>query len=148
MNKSLKTYQTMDTIGKSQIELVLQVYNGAIKTYGQAADLIREEKYNDLRDTLEKAKRFIVHLYTTLDVEKGGEIAANLGKLYSYVICQTMVLEATKDLAIIDDILTVLKNLREGWQGLSEQGKAAKAEQIKAVPESEMALTGSFTTSA
>jgi len=121
MDDSLRTYVAMETEGKSQVELVLQVYDGAVKAYRAASEHFKAEEYQEGREELEKAKRFIVHLYTTLDSDKGGEVAENLGKLYTYCICQTMVAESTKDLVVIDDILTVVNNLRDGWKELAQQ---------------------------
>jgi len=72
---------------------------------------------------MERAKKFLTHLYTTLDPDNGGEIAERLGKIYAFVLNQTDIAQATKDLQIIDDNIRVLKNVREGWQGLKEQQK-------------------------
>lgn len=123
MDGNIKAYQQSDTLGKSPLELVIKVYDGAIASFQKAAEAITN-KQNDLcRVELEKVKKFLTHLYTTLDMEKGGEIATRLSQLYSFVINQTNVIEATKDLKLIEDNVTVLKNLREGWQELLEQTK-------------------------
>jgi len=121
MDGTLATYRAVDTHGKSQLELILQVYDGALAAYREAAQCYEKQDLNAGYESLEKAKRFVVHLYTTLDPEKGGEIAEQLGKLYAYVVNQTNVAEATKDLSRIDDIISVLENLRLGWAGLKEQ---------------------------
>jgi flagellar protein FliS len=79
---------------------------------------------NDLNggyEKMERAKKFLTHLYTTLDPDNGGEIAERLGKIYAFVLSQTDIAQATKDLQIIDDNISVLKNVREGWQGLKDQ---------------------------
>ncbi len=118
MERSTKSYVTQDIMGKSQLELILQVYDGAIKAYQSAAGFLRAGDKASGRQELERARRFMVHLYTTLDPEKGGEIAANLGNLYTHAICQTMCAEATGDAVMIEDVLTVMNNLRAGWEGL------------------------------
>jgi len=147
VDDNLKTYMAVDTEGKSHLELLIKVYDGAIKSYRTAEDLIKQEKLTDGREELERAKKFVVHLYTTLDPDKGGEVADNLGKLYSWVICQTMVAEASKDLAVIDDIVNVLSNLRNGWMELSKQ--QPKNEPVAAAPASDPeAVPAGFTTSA
>jgi flagellar protein FliS len=117
----LETYRTVDTLGKSQLDLILQVYNGAIAAFRAAADALRTDDYQSGYVQLEKAKRFVTHLYTTLDVRSGGEIAEKLAALYVYILNQINLAESTKDLAVIDDNISILENIREGWLTLKQQ---------------------------
>lgn len=121
MDGSLKSYEAVDTLGKSQLELVIKVYDGALNSLRAGAECYKNEDYQQGYEHLEKAKTFVVHLYTTLDIEQGGEVAANLSKLYSFVVSQIDVIVATKDLSILDDIINVLANLRSGWSELKQQ---------------------------
>lgn len=121
MDGSLKSYEAVDTLGKSQLELVIKVYDGALNSLRAGAECYKSEKLQEGYEHLEKAKTFVVHLYTTLDLEKGGEVAANLSKLYSFVVSQIDIIEATKDLSILDDIISVLTSLKSGWSELKQQ---------------------------
>lgn len=121
MDGSLKSYEAVDTLGKSQLELVIKVYDGALGSLRAGAECYKSEKLQEGYEHLEKAKTFVVHLYTTLDLEKGGEVAANLSKLYSFVVSQIDIIEATKDLSILDDIISVLTSLKSGWSELKQQ---------------------------
>lgn len=121
MDRRLNTYRTAETEGKSQLDLVIQVYDGAIAAFKSAAEHYREKENDRGYEQLERARRFVTHLYTTLDAEKGGDISEQLARLYAYVINNVNVLEATKDLDFIDDNVTILSNLRDGWIGLREQ---------------------------
>jgi flagellar protein FliS len=136
MNDKLDTYKTIDTMGKSQVELILQVYDGAIKAFSDAREQYKDKKLEDGYEQMEKARRFIVHLYTTLNMSEGGEIAANLGRLYSYIITQIDVSEATKDLSRIDDNIKILENLRGSWVALREQERLGDSSGTNA-PQSE-----------
>lgn len=123
MEGKLETYRRVDTLGKSQLDLILQVYDGAIKSFRTARDHYEREESQAGYEEMERAKRFVTHLYTTLDMEQGGEVATNLSRLYVFVISQSYVIQATKDTAQLDAITNVMMNLREGWRGL----KAADA---------------------
>ncbi|MEA2031489.1 MAG: flagellar export chaperone FliS [candidate division Zixibacteria bacterium] len=122
MEGNLKTYRDVETVSKSQIDLILQVYDGAIKAYNQAADYYKVKDFDKGYEQLERSKRFITHLYTTLDEKKGGEVAANLGKLYAFLLNQTDFIQGTKDLKALDDNINIISELRLGWQGLKDQG--------------------------
>ncbi|MFQ6007519.1 MAG: flagellar export chaperone FliS [Candidatus Zixiibacteriota bacterium] len=123
----LDTYRIVDTLSKSQLDLILQVYDGAIAAFRAAIKAYQANDYNAGYNQLERAKRFVTHLYTTLDVEAGGEIAEKLAMLYAYIIDHVNLAEATKDLAIIDDNITRLDNIRQGWLALKQQNTKARA---------------------
>lgn len=147
MDTSVSSYRTVDTHGKSQLDLILQVYDGAVTAYNRAREHYRAEEFTPGREQMERAKRFIVHLYTTLNTEEGAEVAENLGKIYAYVIQETDIATATKDTGKIDDIIGILDNLREGWRGLKEQeaeGSIPAEPNPKAAPQP----AGGFSTSA
>lgn len=142
MEGKLSTYRKVETLGKSQLDLIIQVYDGAMAAFRAAADSYKSDDYQAGHQQLQKAKRFVTHLYTTLNPEVGGEIAENLGKLYAFIINQTSMAEATKDLSVIDDNINILENVRRGWLELKQQQTAAARE---APPPGE---TGRFTESA
>lgn len=118
MDGKISSYMAAETSGKSQLDLVIMVYKGAIAAFKAGKEAYASGNYDEGHSQLEKARRFIVHLYTTLDPDKGGEIADQLGSLYSFVINQISVIEATKDPILIDDNITILENVCQGWQGL------------------------------
>lgn len=147
MDGKLRSYQTAETLGKSQLDLILQVYDGAIGYYRTARDHYAANRLNEGYEQIEKARRCMVHLYTTLDMEAGGEIANNLSRLYSYIISQTDVAQASKDLNRIDDNIKILENLRQSWSALKEQDLIIPAES-EPVAAGSGNNTGGFSTSA
>jgi len=133
MNSKIRAYESSSTLGLSQLDLLLKIYDGAIGCYKAAGVLYRQNKSTQAYEQLEKAKRFITHLYTTLDPDKGGDIADKLGKIYAYLLNQTNLAQATKELKILDDNITVLNNIREGWQYLKKQQQAEKSAENTAI---------------
>lgn len=127
MNEQIKTYRQVDTVGKSQIDLIVQVYSGALQALSAGRDRYVAGDLNAGYEQIEKARKFMIHLYTTLDFEQGGEIAQNLGKLYVFLTSELDVIEATKDVGKIDACIRIIDNLRQGWKQLRREGKAAKA---------------------
>lgn len=140
MNGQLNTYRQIDTSGKSQIDLLLQVYTGALQALAAGREAYANQDNQIGYEQLEKARKFIVHLYTTLDFEQGGEVAANLGNLYAFAMNQIDLIQGTKNLAALDSCMTVLQNLRQGWDDLKRQSKPQKP--------ASAACSGSFAASA
>jgi len=146
MDGKLSTYRTIDTLGKSQIDLILQVYDGALGAFKAAAGHYRAEEFQGGYEQLERARKFLVHLYTTLDQEGGQEVASNLAKLYSFMICQIDAVEASHDASLIDSNVTILENLRAAWLGLKEQESSQRRPAVVGAG-TETTNSGSFTTS-
>lgn len=125
MDGRIRAYQTTDTLGNSQIDLILKVYDGAIMAYRKATEKYENKNFSEGYEQLQKAKKFITHLYTTLDLKKGGDIAANLGKLYAFIINQTNVAESTKETSLLIANIELLDNLRSSWAELKIKSEAA-----------------------
>lgn len=121
MNNKTQAYQTTTILGKSQLDLVIQVYDGIIKAFAEAKSALEKNNNSRAYEQLERAKKFLTHLYTTLNTEQGGDIAEKLGEMYAYVINQINVIEAVKDPGQIDDNMTIINNLRMGWIDLKNQ---------------------------
>lgn len=143
MSNHVADYRRVDIEGKSQIDLIVKVYDGAIEAFGAAGRAYEREDFTTGHDQVDRAVKFVTHLFTTLDMERGGEVAMSLSQLYVYVITQANVVRATKDLRLIADNVTILQNLRQGWLDLRDsQSGAPGPERQSAVP------TGGFNASA
>ncbi len=135
MSQKLELYRNLSTLNKSAAELIVMVYDGAIDNLQNAAKMYQNEELQTGYEAIEKAKRFIVHLYTTLDETKGGDIAVNLSKMYAHLIDRMNLVQATKDIKIIEDSVGILQNIKKGWTGLVELEKARQNEKRLNEPE-------------
>ncbi len=125
MNRQISTYADVDTLGRSQVELILKVYSGAQASLESAHRLYTGNDHTAAYAEVEKARKFIVHLYTTLNFEDGGEVATNLGRMYVFMLSEFDAIEATKNTKHLESCITILKNLRAGWEGVRDNQKVA-----------------------
>jgi flagellar secretion chaperone FliS len=121
MKQNLEAYRHADTMGKSPVDLILMVYDGAIKAMKSAADCYKRKENQAGYEEIQNAKRMVTHLFTTLDNDKGGQVSAHLGKMYTWVISQLLILEATKNIDQLGKVIEVMGNLRSGWETLKSQ---------------------------
>src|SRR3546814_4897539 len=70
-----------------------------------------------------RAMEIISHLQLTLDVEKGGEIGANLDRLYSYMLTRLPKVDIRNDPQAAREVIELLEPLRESWRELAKQGE-------------------------
>jgi len=101
--------------------LIVILYDEAINSLVAAMDAISrgdiEARFNATTRTIE----VISELYVSLDMENGGEIAETLAALYSHVIAQMPVINFTNDIMIADQLIGLLRPIRESWNELDER---------------------------
>jgi flagellar protein FliS len=62
-----------------------------------------------------KAIRLIGQLNGTLDMERGGEIAASLRALYVYILARLTLANATNDAQIVAEASKLVREVKIGW---------------------------------
>lgn len=118
--RAAATYQTVQVTSRSPLELVVMLYDGAIRALGQARDAIGRRDLVAKRAAMNRAVDIVQHLQSTLDMEAGGEIAANLDALYSYVIERLLEANRRTDQAPVEEAVRLLSTLREAWAQIAE----------------------------
>ncbi len=64
---------------------------------------------------MSKAIRLINQLNVTLDMERGGEVAANLRALYVYILARLTLANASLDAGIVGEAIDLLRKVKSGW---------------------------------
>jgi flagellar secretion chaperone FliS len=109
-------YQSQAVTTASPAQLVLMLYDGIL------ASITRAQAGEELGDVelvnreLVRAQDIVNELRMTLDFERGGQIAANLGSLYTFCTDQLIDANVRKDTSRLEGVRGVVANLRETWQ--------------------------------
>ena len=96
--------------------LVLMCYEEAIKNLKIAKAKYITRDYEEKAQALIKAQDFICVLNSSLDFEKGGEVASNLRALYNYMMHRLTEADLKRDLRAIDHIISMLVELKTAWE--------------------------------
>jgi flagellar secretion chaperone FliS len=128
MDKKVISYQKAQLEGMSQRDLIVMCYKGTVKYLNDARQRFESGDGEGFSDQIEKAHRVIFHLYTTLDMQQGGEIAQKLADIYAYLINQIYLLNATKNLDIANGIIKIMNTLKEGWEGIDPVTVASRTD--------------------
>jgi len=118
-------YQRSQAQTASPLRLVLMLYDGAIRFLAVARDRMGARDIEGQHTHLVKAQRILAELLSSLDREHGGEVAANLHRLYLFML-QRLVqanLEDRQDL--VDEVIRMLRELRESWAVVEASLRAA-----------------------
>jgi len=113
--KAMKSYREEQVSGLSQKQLILMLYDGAIKFVSEAKESIEKKDYGRSYKSIVKARDIIAELLRILNIERGGEIARNLQRLYLYMIGRLIEVNFTKETRLLDNVLDILRDLRSAW---------------------------------
>jgi len=111
-----KTYQDVKFAVNDRRRTLIMAFEGMIKFLYQASNAIKNTEIETAHERLVRTKQILFHLLNGLDMEKGGEIAVNLKRLYIFLIDKVTEANLKKDTAIIDEILPIFKTLCSSWE--------------------------------
>jgi flagellar protein FliS len=130
-----RQYQAQAVLSASPGQLVLMLYDGALKFLRQAADGFSPQhdelqRISQVHTALGKAGAILAELQANLDLESGGEYAANLDRLYDYYQRRLHDANIKKDLAGIEEVQRLLTELRDGWAEMLRQHEDPAARKV------------------
>lgn len=64
---------------------------------------------------IRKALALLVQLNGTLDMERGGQVAANLRSLYEYMMNRLTLANATNDEGLVGEVSGLVAKIKSGW---------------------------------
>jgi flagellar secretion chaperone FliS len=85
-------------------------------------------------EQVSKAIEVLSALDASINMEQGGEIAANLRGLYGYMSVRLARANAEDDPAGIEEVAALVRNIKDGWDGIGPAVQAAAAAGATAVP--------------
>lgn len=111
----------------SRVQLVVMLYEGVLRFCALAEVATRAGDIEARHTNIVKAEAIIAELAGTLNYEAGGDLAANLGRLYDY--CYRRLVEANirQEAAIIAEVRGLIAELLEAWREIARQEQAAVA---------------------
>ena len=115
----LNVYRQTEVQSRSPLELVVLLYDGALRFLAAAKDGFARGDIPARRQATSRLLAIISELQSTLDVERGGEVAASLDELYSYMTRRIVEATSTHSAAPLEEVQRLLETLREGWQGIA-----------------------------
>ncbi len=110
-------YRQVQIKTANQGKLILMLYDGAIRNLDVALEALphKQRRYDVVNGALVKAQDIIGELMSSLDFQRGGEIARNLFTLYVFMNRQLLEANLRKTDAPIQDVRGMLLELRGAW---------------------------------
>lgn len=104
-------------LGASPERLISLLYMGARAAIGQARLHLQEGRATERGAAISKAIKIVDEgLKTGLNMEAGGDIAANLARLYDYIVRTLLMANLKADAEALETADHLLADLAEAWQ--------------------------------
>jgi flagellar protein FliS len=124
INQAYKQYQRTQAETASPGELILMMYNGAIKFLTAARARIESEDFEGANKNLLRAQEIVLELMISVDVG-AGSVAQNLFDLYEFIHRHLVEANCRKDPKMVEEAVALLRDLLPAWeQAVIANGKA------------------------
>lgn len=115
--------------------LILMLYTEGIKEINLAISKMRVPKIpakdiEAINNHIIKAQEIITELMAALDMDIGGEIAANLLSIYSYFNQQLLTANLKKDYKPLLDVSSMMQELYDVWKQILESQPAPQRSEV------------------
>ena len=121
-------YRETDIGTMSPAKIVVMLYERTVRDLEQARDALAAGKRTEVNRLVVHSQAIVTELQRALDHSVGGEVAANLDALYSWLFRQHLDLLAGPTTEVIDDCLKVLAPLLDAWRAVPTGVKAMSGE--------------------
>lgn len=121
MMNSYQQYKKHNVMMANPLELVIMLYNGAIKQLHLAEIAIGDNNLEAANEHLKTSQDIVMELMMGLDLSYG--IAQDLLKLYEYVHHEIVSINVSKDAAGIAPLVGIMSSLRDAWEQVHKEYK-------------------------
>jgi flagellar protein FliS len=122
--KGLDSYRQTQVQSRTPLELVVMLYDGALRFMTAAREAIERRDIPARREAISRTLAIVSELQSTLNLEQGGEVALSLDGLYDYANMRLIDAAARNDAAPIDEVHKLFSTLREAWSEIAQPAAA------------------------
>jgi flagellar protein FliS len=121
---AMKQYQSVNTqaqaVDASPHRLIQMLMEGGLTRIAQARGAMERQQTAMKGELIGKAIGIIGGLRGGLDLQQGGELAANLESLYEYMVSRLLEANVKNETAPLDEVAGLLRNVKSGWDAISQ----------------------------
>ena len=113
-NRGYATYANNKVLTASPADLVLMLYEGAIKFCNIAIIAVEEKDIEKAHKNIMKVQNIILEFQATLDYKYA--TAKDFNEVYTYLLQRLREANVKKDKEILEEVLKHLRTMRDTWK--------------------------------
>ena len=121
MSNPANTYKSMAVKTASPGQILIMLYEGAIKNVKKASEAIEKKDLPAKGIHIGKAHDIINELTNTLNFEVGGDVARELERLYNFMTAQLVKANIENSREALASVQKCLETLLDGWREAVKQ---------------------------
>ena len=134
-------YMMQQLMSASPARLVAMLYDRASSLLTEAVNAIENNDIERRWRANQKATEVIGHLWETLDMEQGGEIAANLSQLYGFMLKRLLAVDVENSAEAAREVIQLLEPLRRSWHEMANANDGNSADNTDDVVPTQITLS-------
>lgn len=127
-------YQQVEINSSNQLQLVVMLYEGAIRFISLAKSAISNRDLIGKAQNLDRALAIISELQNTLKTDEGGEIASQLDRLYTYINERMLAASTKMDVQPLTEVIKLLRILNTAWSEVARKNMESPSAGKTATP--------------
>ena len=135
MRNNLKAYSQVNInstlLTADPHQVILMMYDGLLESIAKVKGAIERKDLAVKSQMVTKAVNILSALDNSLDAEAEPKISATFSDLYQYCIDRLNDTNITLDVSGLDEVVELLKPLRDAWQAMPEAAKKEGLDLLK-----------------
>jgi flagellar protein FliS len=126
--RHVQAYRTNQVMTADPGAILLMLYQGTLDFLRQAKDAMERKDMAEKGLFINKTLAIVSELLASLNFDIGGDVARNLEGLYLFMIDHITNANLSNDPRLLEETITLLATLKEGWEGAiaSERKRVAE----------------------
>lgn len=121
---AMRQYQNVNTqaqaVDASPHRLIQMLFEGGLTRIAQARGAMERGQTAQKGELIGKAIGIVGGLREGLDLQQGGELAANLDSLYQYMVARLLEANVKNKAEPLDEVAGLLREVKTGWDAIAQ----------------------------
>jgi flagellar secretion chaperone FliS len=120
------SYEQQALMGATGVEMIVALYDGAIRFLYRAMQCTEEDDVHGRRKAVKKVIDILMYLQARLRPDLGGSVAASLADFYATMFTMTLEASHLESAELFKDVISFVRNVREAWIVVARDPEAGK----------------------
>ena len=120
------SYQEQALAGATGVELVVALYDGAIRFLYRAMQGVEEDDQHGRRIAVKKVVDILMYLQARLRPDVGGTVAASLSDFYAAMFTLTLEASHFESVEQFQEVISCIRNVRDAWVIVARDPEAGR----------------------
>lgn len=120
------TYREQSLAGANGVQLIVALYDGALRFLYRALQSVEEDDVHGRRVAVKKVVDILMYLQARLRPDAGGDATASLGEFYAAMFTLTLEASHFGSKEQFKEVIACVRNVRDAWVIVAKDPEAGR----------------------